>query len=96
MDVQTQANKIIVEGNIKSIEDFQKIKYAVDSLLVNRKDISVEIVDSLSITSSIIGYFNRIVLEDNVRLHLYAKSEQLLLLLEDLGLSQLFNAKRLS
>jgi hypothetical protein len=96
MEIKIHSNRVTIEGNMKSIDDFQKIKAAVDVLTATRKDIYIEIVDSLSITSSIIGYLNKLVLQDSIKIQLLAKSEQLLLLLDDLGLSQTFRAKRLS
>jgi len=96
MEIKIHSNRVIIEGNMKSIDDFQMIKSAVDVLTATRKDIYIEIVDSLSITSSIIGYLNKLVLQDSIKIQLLAKSEQLLLLLDDLGLSQTFRAKRLS
>jgi hypothetical protein len=94
MNIDILTNQVTIHGNIKSVEDFQKIKSAVDSIKNQNKEITIQIVDSLSITSSVIGYLNRIVLEEGIKLRLYAKSEQLILLLEDLGLSKLFNVKR--
>lgn len=96
MEIKIHGNRAIIQGNMKSIEDFQKIKSAIDTLTTTNKEISIEIVDSLSITSSIIGYLNRLVLQDSITINLLAKSEQLLMLLDDLGLSQTFRAKRLS
>lgn len=94
MNIETLTNKVTIHGNIKSVEDFHKIKSALDAMKNDYKEITLEIVDSLSITSSVIGYLNRIVLEEGIKLYLHAKSEQLILLLEDLGLNKLFNAKR--
>ena len=96
MEIKIHSNRVTIEGNMKSIDDLQKIKSEVDKLTLSHKEIYIEIVDSLSITSSIIGYFNRLILQDNIKIHLLAKSEQLLLLLEDLGLAETFRAKRLS
>jgi hypothetical protein len=95
MEIKVQNNRVTIYGNIKSIDDFQKIKASVDAIILHNKEIYLEIVDSLSITSSTIGYLNRVVQEDAITLHLLAKSEQLLLLLEDLGLSQTFRTRRL-
>lgn len=95
MEIQTSVNRVIITGNIKSIGDFQDIKRAVDIVAGTHRDIMIEIVDSLSITSSVIGYFNKLVLKDGVVIYLKSGSPQLLDLLEDLSLTSTFKATRL-
>lgn len=95
MEIRTSANKIIINGNIKSISDFQNIKTEVDAVAVAHRDITIEIVDSLSITSSVIGYLNKLILKDGIAIHLKSDSPQLLDLLDDLGLTSTFKATRI-
>ena len=74
MEIKTSANKVVINGNIKSISDFQNIKTEVDAVAGAHRDITVEIVDSLSITSSVIGYFNKLILKDGITIHLKSDS----------------------
>ncbi len=94
MELEVSSNTLIIKGNIKSINDFQNIKQKVDAMIVNNKLININILDSLSITSSVIGYFNKLVLKDNIDIHMNIKNEQLLHLLDDLNLISTFKAKR--
>jgi hypothetical protein len=94
MELEVSSNTLIIKGNIKSINDFQNIKQKVDAMIVNNKLININILDSLSITSSVIGYFNKLVLKDNIDIHMNIKNEQLLHLLDDLSLISTFKAKR--
>ncbi len=94
MELEVSSNTLIIKGNIKSINDFQNIKQKVDAMIVNNKLININILDSLSITSSVIGYFNKLVLKDNIDIHMNVKNEQLLHLLDDLNLISTFKAKR--
>ncbi len=94
MELEVSSNTLIIKGNIKSINDFQNIKQRVDAMTVENKLININILDSLSITSSVIGYFNKLVLKDNIDIHMNIKNEQLLHLLDDLNLISTFKAKR--
>jgi hypothetical protein len=94
MELQISSNTLVVIGNIKSISDFQEIKHAIDSIVAEHKHIILNIVDSLSITSSVIGYLNKLVLKDNIDLNVFVGNEQLYHLLDDLNLVSTFKAKR--
>ena len=94
MELEVSSNTLIIKGNIKSINDFQNIKQRVDAMTVENKLININILDSLSITSSVIGYFNKLVLKDNIDIYMNVKNEQLLHLLDDLNLISTFKAKR--
>ncbi|OHE12102.1 MAG: hypothetical protein A2525_06615 [Sulfurimonas sp. RIFOXYD12_FULL_36_11] len=94
MELEVSSNTIVIKGNIKSINDFQNIKQRVDAMTVENKLININILDSLSITSSVIGYFNKLVLKDNIDIYMNVKNEQLLNLLEDLNLISTFKVKR--
>jgi len=94
MELEVLSNSIVIKGNIKSVSDFQDIKQSVDAVVAQHKHININIVDSLSITSSVIGYFNKLVLKDNIDIHMNVKNEQLLNLLDDLNLVSTFKAKR--
>ncbi|OHE06532.1 MAG: hypothetical protein A2329_02025 [Sulfurimonas sp. RIFOXYB2_FULL_37_5] len=85
MELEVSSNTLVIKGNIKSINDFQNIKQRVDAMTVENKLININILDSLSITSSVIGYFNKLVLKDNIDIYMNVKNEQLLHLLDDLN-----------
>ncbi len=94
MEILENSNSITITGNIKSVHDFQMIKSSVTSILQSRKDITINIKDSLSITSSVIGYFTKLVLKDKVVIHLNIGNSELIKLLDDLNLSTLLNVKK--
>ena len=94
MELEVSGNALIVRGNIKSINDFQNIKQRVDAMINESKHININILESLSITSSIIGYFNKLVLKDGIDLHMNIHDEQLFHLLDDLNLVSTFKAKK--
>ena len=94
MTISTSQNTITLNGNIKSVSDYQSIKSTIDSLAQQHKSITIDLLDSISITSSVIGYFNKLVLKDKIDLHINVGSEQLMELFDDLNLTSLFKVKR--
>jgi len=55
MEITSSSNTINISGNIKSINDFSEIKNLIDSVVTQHKSVTINIIDSLSITSSVIG-----------------------------------------
>lgn len=94
MNISTSSNKIAIDGNIKTISDFQTIKNSVDALVVNNTSIVINIQNSLSLTSAVIGYFNKLILKDKINLQINVGDKQLYELLNDLNLASLFNLKK--
>ena len=94
MDISSSANTVTIVGNIKSISDFQSIKSTIDSIKSSHSAITLDIQDSISITSSIIGYLNKLVLKDSIDLNMKIGNDQLIHLLEDLNLISTFKVKR--
>ena len=94
MELSSSSNSVTINGNIKSINDFQDIKICLDDIKAQHSDITINIIDSLSMTSSVIGYFNKLVLKDGINLTLKIGNAQLMDLLNDLNLSSTFNTKK--
>jgi len=94
MEISAVSNNITILGNIKSVSDFQKLKSCVDGVVNQHKNIVINIKDSLSITSSVIGYFNKLVLKDKIGIQMNIGNAQLLGLLDELGLVTVFKAKK--
>jgi len=95
MNVTMSSNSITIEGNIKSVSDYQDIKTSITNLVQDHKEINVIIKDSLSITSSVIGYLNKLVLKDGIKISMRVGDAQLMDLLEDLNLKTVFNARKI-
>lgn len=95
MEISSSSNNVVITGNIKSINDFQSIKTSLDSIKANNTSITIDIKDSISITSSVIGYLNKLVLKDEIALHIKVGNAQLIDLFNDLNLSKVFNVTKL-
>jgi len=94
MEIKASSNSITIHGNIKTVSDFQKIKQLLDGIIATHKTIILNVIDSLSMTSSVIGYLNKLVLKDNVAIQMRVGNGQLLELLSDLNLTTTFNATK--
>jgi len=95
MQVTMSSNSLKIEGNIKSVNDYQEIKNSLNNLVNEHSEINLTIQDSLSITSSVIGYLNKLVLKDGIKIHMKVGDAQLMELLEDLNLKKVFNARKI-
>ncbi len=94
MEISSTQNQITITGNIKTVSDYQEIKTRIDSVINQHKSISLDIIDSISITSSVIGYLTKIVMKDKIALNTKVGNSQLLELLDDLNLKATFKAKQ--
>ncbi len=95
MAVVTKKIKMIrVEGNIKGLKDVNKIKDAIESFnLENGDRFSIEIKDSFSMPSALIGYLMKLIQKDEIKLNICACDARLVELLDDLGLTKAFNIR---
>jgi hypothetical protein len=95
MDIQVNGtSELVINGNIKSVNDYQEVKSVMTDLLRDSgKNITIRMPDAISITSSVIGYFLKLVYQDNVKIALIVNDARLLTLLDDLRLTEAFNAR---
>ena len=91
MKINIHDATVTIEGNIKSVDDFQQIKAQLDTLTKRHSSIVIQIPDSLSITSSVIGYFMKLIHKEGIHLSLKVGDERLIKLLNDLNLIHEFN-----
>jgi hypothetical protein len=92
---QNGTNELIITGNIKSIEDSQEIKKAMNALKDRgAKNILLRIPDSFSMTSAVIGYIMKLVDIDKCPVSLTVGDPRLYRLFEELSLLQLFNVRQ--
>jgi hypothetical protein len=94
MEIQASGSTVTINGNIKSISDFQEIKSTLDKVVAENSSIVLKIEDSISITSSVIGYFNKLILKDNIKIDMQIGNDDLISLLDDLSLSEVFNVRK--
>jgi len=94
MEISTSSNIVTITGNIKTVNDFQTIKTTLDSLKLNESSIMVIVKASLSITSSVIGYLNKLILKDKIKIEMKIGDAQLMELLNELNLATTFKARK--
>ena len=94
MEITSSSQNISITGNIKSVSNLSEIKKVVDSVISQHKKIVINVVDSISITSSVIGYFNKIILKDKIDIQMLIGDSQLMSLIDDLNLTSTFKARK--
>ena len=94
MEISSTGNQITITGNIKTVSNYQEIKTSIDATISQEKNITIHIRDSISITSSVIGYFTKIIMKDKINLSMKIGNTQLLTLLDDLSLKSTFKASK--
>src|ERR1035437_8873480 len=91
---RTGSTELTITGNIKSIDDSILIKEAINAI---RKDgaqsLRMNIKNSFSITSTVIGNLMKLVHHDKVTLSMTIGDQRLYDLLLELNIAQAFNAR---
>ena len=92
--VRTEANGVTITGNIKTTADYLEIRKMVMEMVdMGCTKLTVRIHESLSMPSSVIGFFVKLVNRDKVEMRMLIQDPRLVELLEELNLSTLFGAR---
>jgi hypothetical protein len=92
---RTGSTELTISGNIKSIEDSLRIKEAVNALRDSgARSLHLQISDSFSMTSTVIGNLMKLVHHDKVPLSITVGDQRLYELLDELNLTAVFNVRR--
>ncbi|WP_297483527.1 hypothetical protein [Sulfurimonas sp.] len=94
MDIVTSGNSVTITGNIKTIGDYQTIKDTLEKVVASSKNVTIIIKDSISITSSVIGYLTKLVQKDNIDIQIRVGDTNLYELFDEINLVQLFRVSR--
>lgn len=87
--------RLRITGEVKSLDNYSEIKKVIQGFIdTGEKTLVIDIADSMMITSSIIGYFTKIIHADGIRLSIIVHSDRLYELLEDLNLVVMFNVRK--
>ncbi|QAR33916.1 hypothetical protein EP073_11025 [Geovibrio thiophilus] len=96
VEVSVEENSVNIKGNIKSIDDYLAVKKSLQDLTDSGcRSIEVCFTDSVSITSSIIGFMLKLINVDKIDLRVSAGDKKLVSLLEELELSRIFQVREL-
>ena len=93
MEITHRSDDFFIEGNIKTIGDFQEIKHALDAFIKHNTSVKLTIKDSISVTSSVIGYLTKLVLKDKIVVEVWVGNSELINLFEELGLKELLHVR---
>jgi positive regulator of sigma E activity len=84
-----------IYGDIIGVEDFEMIKNEMEEKLNAENIITLEIIDSSFITSSLIGYFYKLLEKDGIHLKIKVGKKELMEVFEDLNLVEKFEVSLL-
>jgi hypothetical protein len=85
-----------IQGNIKSVSDYTEIQGHLQAAIANGSDsITIKVTDSISITSSVIGIFLKVIKKDGIALSVQVGNKHLYDLLNELNLLAVFNVRQL-
>jgi hypothetical protein len=91
---RTSAKELTITGNIKTTADYLEIRnMATEVLWGGGSELTLRINDSLSMPSSVIGFFVKLANRDQVRLTMVIEDPRLLELLDELSLTAVFGAR---
>ncbi len=93
MEISSSSNIVTITGNIKALSHYETIKREIDTIIENSSSVKIKILESISITSSTIGYLCKLV-DKGVNIELHVKNDGLIHLLDDLNLISLLNIKK--
>jgi hypothetical protein len=96
MKITRDDSQLTIEGNIKSVSDYTEIQGHLQSAVADGNDsITVKIMDSISITSSVIGIFLKVIKKDGISLAVHVGNQHLYDLLNELNLLAVFNVRHI-
>jgi hypothetical protein len=94
MEIKVSNNIVDITGNIKSLDDYSLIKDSLTKIISSgEKEIVVNVRDSLSMVSSVIGYLIKIINTDGISVQVNVWDKRLYNLLDQLSLIDLFKVK---
>ena len=94
MKIVKDSQILTVTGTIKKPVHVEEIKAHLETLKAERY-ITIRIVDSISITSSVIGIFLKVIKKDGIALTVQVGNKHLYDLLNELNLLAVFNVRQI-
>jgi len=96
ISLNVKNNEVIVLGQVVSISDYWLIKENIINLVEKGyKEIIIIFNDAEVLSSSVIGFFLKLVLKDKISLKVKAKNPQLCSFLEILGLAKTLQVEKI-
>ena len=96
MKITRDDSLITIGGNIKSVSDYTEIQGHLQSAIANGNDaVTIKVLDSISITSSVIGIFLKVIKKDGIALTVQVGNKHLYDLLNELNLLAVFNVRHI-
>lgn len=97
MEISRTDNNLTIKGPIRTLNDYLEFRDLVQKLIKTEsyKEITLNIIDSPTITSSIIGFLIKLIHLDNIQVFLNVKHKDLYDMLVNLNLLTIFNVTKI-
>lgn len=95
MQIHIRNNQLVITGNVKSIQDSEEIKKTLQHIANDHASIELILLDSISLTSSVIGFLVKLAQKDRKNILLKVADNQLYDLLQDLNLYTIFPIEKI-
>jgi hypothetical protein len=91
---RTSATELTITGNIKTTADYLAIRQEVTEMVeAGAGALTLHIDECFSMTSSVIGFFVKLIQRDRIRVAMAIEDRRLLELLQELSLAEMFGAR---
>ncbi len=87
-------NHIVVKGVIKTFTETQELKDQIDAASSQTKEVTLEFIDAYALASSIIGYLNKKIQADHVKVQTLVHQNELFELMQMLSLVDTLQVKK--
>ncbi|WP_457744393.1 hypothetical protein [Sulfurimonas sp.] len=77
MTITSKSNILTISGNIKSVTNVHSIEEEISILKKKFLNITIHLLDSISITSSLIGYLCKLINQENISISLHIHNNDL-------------------
>lgn len=96
MEIESRAlGEMTITGQISTYNDYERIKEEInDQMDRGASSLVVVVNDSKSIISSVVGVFMKVVNYNKIPLSIEVKEDSLLKILDNLGLKEVMNIKK--
>jgi len=92
---RTNSSELTITGNIKTTADYLEIRKLVTGMVeAGAQSLTLTINESMSMPSSVIGFFVKLINRDKIRVTMLIQDKRLLELLDELSLAEMFGARQ--
>lgn len=94
MQIESKGSVVTIHGDIRTIEHSEAIKAELETIVRDHDDLTLNIVDSSTIISSVIGYLVKLNFMHKVHLSVNVGNQRLFNMIQELELQRVLNVQK--